>query len=254
MVSRASPPGAPSVTQTTSSGFRSEFWRHRASQSRLSTLTTRLAAFSGLPAAPVRSRVAAGSSGPGSAGRIGPSQPAAHIVADARVTAAREMISSSGKPARARRPAVTHRSEGGQSAEADSGQELLGLLLRRDVVPDGLCARASRLDSRGAKVGGCRGWPPGSGTHARVEEEDLIDRSASGSAGTATRQRRENQERTEMPSVSNRVAAVATRETISLASSMRDPFSSKAVGPQRSQGVPPCKKPGHRTPPPTSSG
>lgn len=34
---------------------------------------------------------------------------------------------------------------------------------------------------------------------------------------------------TEIPSVSNRVAAVATRETINLASSMREPFSSKAV-------------------------
>ena len=34
---------------------------------------------------------------------------------------------------------------------------------------------------------------------------------------------------TEMPSVSNRVAAVATRETINLASSMREPFSSKAA-------------------------
>lgn len=34
---------------------------------------------------------------------------------------------------------------------------------------------------------------------------------------------------TEMPSVSNKVAAVATRETINFASSMREPFSSKAA-------------------------
>lgn len=62
--------------------------------------------------------------------------------------------------------------------------------------------------------------------HLGIEEEDLCIKVGQLQIPT---QNTYSRRLTEIPSVSNRVAAVATRETINLASSMREPFSSKAA-------------------------